>query len=254
MKVLTIAAIKGGVGKSTIAAHVAAALADMDNRTLLLDLDAQAQATVLSGIDMDEGAPCIGDALERRQAGRIGDVILTDVRPNLDVGPASLGMATQERDIYSWGLRLSVVSKVLAKLNYDVVVIDTPPHIGAYTEAALHAADLTQVPVPAQAGALQGLEDLKLTWEEMQDGKGGKLMAVVNLWDKRTSATNEAMDAALSKLKVPLLKTRIPRVEKINQTAMDNSLIIDTAPSNIGAVAFRELAEELTRKLGSLRK
>lgn len=247
MKVITFATIKGGVGKTVLSAHVAAALASKGRRVLLVDLDPQGHSTLLAGVDMAPSAPCVGDALLQGEAERFPTVVVPNVRPNLSVAPAVLRMAVQERQLYAHALRLRALPRALEALPEppDVVVVDTPPHIGAFTETALHAADLTVAPVPAMAGSLQGFGDLRAAWAEMQDGRKGELVAAVNLWDGRTKATNAAVDDALGGLQARLLSTRVPRAEVINQAALSHALVFDQAASHPAAGQLHELAAEV---------
>jgi chromosome partitioning protein len=255
MRVITVSSIKGGVGKTILASHLAAALANQGKRTLLVDLDPQGHATLLVGVDADPAAPCIADALQQGAASRLGSIIVRGVRPGLDVAPAVLRMAVQERQLYAWALRLRALTKALETLDEkpDAVVVDTPPHIGAFTETALNAADLTLAPVPALAGSLQGFGDLRAAWAEMQDGRGGELAAVINMWDGRTKATNAAMGEAIASLSARTLQTRIPRAEPINQAALNHGLIFDVAASHPAAGMFHELAAEAWALAGKVR-
>ena len=248
MRVITLATIKGGVGKTILATHLAAVFADKGRRTLLLDLDPQGHATLLAGVDLLPGAPCVGDALLRGEHSRLRQVIVQDVRPNLSVGPAILGMARQEQQLYPWGLRIRCVVKALETLDeddFEIVVIDTPPHLGAFTEAALYAADVTLAPIPALAGSLQGFGDLREVWGEMQEGRAGVLAGAINLWDGRTKATNVAVETAINDLDARVLNTRIPKAEAINQAALSHSLVFDTQPKHPAAGCFAELAAEV---------
>lgn len=247
LKTIVFATVKGGVGKTCLSAHVAAAMAAKGRRTLLVDLDPQGHSTLLVGVDAEPTAPCVGDALLQGQASKLSSIIVRNVRPNLDVAPALLRMAMIEREIYGWALRLKALTRALESLSDrpEVVVVDTPPHLGAFTEAALHAADLTIAPVPALAGSLQGLGDLRAAWVEMQDGRGGALVATVNMLDGRTSATNVAVGDSLAQLGVRVLRTRIPKAEVINQAALNNSLIFEHSPSHAAVGAMHELAQEV---------
>ena len=254
MRIITLATIKGGVGKTVLSAHIAAAFAEQGKATLLVDLDPQGHATLLCGVDADPDAPCVGDALLRGQHERLAELIINDVRPNLSLAPAVLRMALQERQLYPWALRLRALAKALSALEPkpEAVVIDTAPHLGAFTEAALHVADLTLAPIPALAGSLQGFGDLRAAWEEMQDGKGGVLGAAINLWDGRTKATNAAVLTAIEDLDARLLKTRIPKAEPINQAALGHNLIFDAAPKHPAVGLFQELAAEVWAVAGEV--
>jgi chromosome partitioning protein len=182
--------------------------------------------------------------------------IASDVRPNLSVAVATLRMTTVERQLYTWGMRVRALSKALATLNPapDVVVVDTPPSLGAFTESALHVADLTLAPVPALAGSIQGFGDLREAWVEMQDGKKGMLAAVINLLDSRTTATNAGAEQAIAALDTRILKTRISKAEVVNQAALSSNLVFDSASTHPVAGLFRELAAEAWTLAGKVHR
>ena len=246
MKIIAVATIKGGVGKTVVSAHLAAALGRQGRKTLLVDLDPQGHATALSGVRAHPDSVCTGDALMRDSALTLDDAIVHDVRFNLDVAPATLRMASQERQLYTWALRLRSVLRALQSLRNkpEAVVMDCAPYVGGYTEAALHAADLTIAPIPALAGAAKGFEDLRTTWKEMRDGRSGDIAAVVNLWDERTSRTNTTFMSRLQESDVPLLQARIPKAELVNQAALEKRLVFDYAPNHSVTKAFDDLAAE----------
>jgi chromosome partitioning protein len=247
MKIVSVATVKGGVGKTILSVHLAAGLARLGCRTLLLDLDPQGHATSLTGIQVDLNSPCVGDALLRDSRISLADIAVRQVRPNLDVAPATFQMTSHERQLYSWALRLKTVLRALEplKASTDVVVIDCPPYVGGFMEAALHASDLTIAPLPALAGTLKGLEELHNTWSEMRDGRSGKLVSVVNMWDNRTSVTNACLLQELEALGTPVLRTRIPRAEVVNQAALSHELVYDRAPRHAMVDVFDSLASEV---------
>jgi chromosome partitioning protein len=160
-------------------------------------------------------------------------------------------MAAMERELFQWGHRLQAIPRALKTLSWtpDVIIADTPPNLGAYTEAVLHHADVVVAPVPTGAFALQGLGEIETAWRDVRE-EGGQLVAVVNLWDRRTTATNDAMDAALKESTVPVLRARIPRSEAINQAGLGYEVVFDTSPSAPGVEELRELAKELGRRAG----
>ncbi len=250
MRIIVISSIKGGVGKTTTAAHIGAALADRGLNTLLVDLDPQGHATLTLGVDAAPEALSIGDALlDDRLMSSV--VVQSPARKNLRVAPAVLRMALIERQLYAHAMRIRFLDRALRALDEtpDVVVVDTPPHLGAFTEAALHVAHLTLAPVPALAGSLQGVGDLKDTWTEMQDGKQGRLALIANMYDARTSSTNSVFWPAAKGLDIPFLNTYIPRAEAINQAGLNHSLVFDTAPGHHAVGCLRELASEAWRML-----
>ncbi len=131
----------------------------------------------------------------------------------------------------------------------DVLIADTPPSIGAFTEAGLAYSDLVVAPVPTGAFALQGLGEIETAWRDVRE-QGGELVAVVNVWDRRIPATNEAMDGALKESTVPVLRARIPRSESINQAGLGYEVVFDTSPHASGVEELRALAQELAKRVG----
>ena len=179
-------------------------------------------------------------------------LVASPKRPeHLFIAPACLRMAAIERELFSWGHRLQALPRALKTLSWtpDVVIIDTPPNIGAYTEAVLAFADTVVAPVPTGAFALQGLGEIETAWREVREGSG-TLMAVVNLWDRRTTATNEAYEGALAELTVPVAHARVPRSEAINQAGLAYEVVFDTSPTATGVAELRALALELGRSVG----
>jgi chromosome partitioning protein len=255
MPSIGFATIKGGVGKTTLAVHVAAALADRGHKVLFLDFDPQAHSSLVLGLDSSE-RPCLGDALGPRPRHALAEVVIPSPRrPQLFLAPASLRMAAGERDLFQWGHRLNAIPRAMKSLGWvpDVTLADTPPNLGAFTEAVLNAFDVIAAPVPTGAFALQGLGELETAWKEVREEHGGELVAVVNMLDKRTAATNVAMDEALKELTVPVLRTRIGRAEALNQAGLAYELVYDVSPSAPVAEELRALADELAARI-SLRR
>ncbi len=246
MPSIAFATIKGGVGKTTLAVHTAAALADEGKRVLFLDFDPQAHGSLVLGLEPME-RPCLGDTFGPRPRHTLAQVVQpAPRRSNLFIAPSCQRMAALERELFGWGRRLEAIPRALAGLGWvpDAVVIDTPPAIGAFTEAVLAYADVVVAPVPTGAFALQGLQEIENAWKELHESSG-QLVAVVNLWDRRTQATNDAMEQALRELSVPVLKARVPRSESINQAGLGYEVVYDTAPNASGVDELKALAREL---------
>lgn len=251
MPSITFATIKGGVGKTTLAVHVAAALADEGREVLFLDLDPQGHASLVLGLEPGD-RPCIADTFGPRPRSLLEQVIIPSPRrPNLRIAPACPRMFGLERELFEWGHRLQAIPRALKSLRSPppVVVCDTPPSLGAFTEAALAFSDLVVAPVPTGAFALQGLSDVETSWRDVRDGQG-QLVAAVNMLDRRTNATNAAMDEALGDLSIPVLSTRIPRAEVLNQAGLAYELVFETMPSAPVADELRSLSKELAARAG----
>jgi chromosome partitioning protein len=194
----------------------------------------------------------VADTFGPRPRHSLADIVVqSPKRETLFIAPASLRMAAMERDLYHWGHRLQAIPRSLQSLGWtpDVVVVDMPPSLGAYTEAVMAYADVLAAPVPTGAFALQGLVELESTWRLVREA-GGQLVVVVNMWDRRTTATNDAMESALKELTVPVLKTRIPRSESINQAGLAYEVVFDTARNAMGVEELRAMTQELSRLIG----
>jgi chromosome partitioning protein len=252
MPTIAFANIKGGVGKTTLCTHVAAALADTGRSVLVIDLDPQAHASLALGLEPEQRL-CVADAFGAKPRHKLDEIVVqSPKRSNLFIAPAALRMAAMERELFQWGHRLHAIPRALKSLSWtpDVIIADTPPNIGAFTEAVLYHADLVVAPVPTGAFALQGLGELENAWREVRDSAAGELVAAVNMWDRRTSATNSAMEGALEDVHVPILKTYVPRSEAINQAGLGYEVIFDLTPKAPGAAELRELAHEIGQRAG----
>lgn len=256
MRTLTFASIKGGVGKTTLAVHTAAGLADLGHRTLLIDLDPQGHATSLAGLEVAAEEPCVADAFGAAPRVRFSEIVQESPRKNLWVAPATIRMASAERGLFSWGHRLQAIPRALASLREqpDAVVVDTPPQLNAFTESALAVATVVVVPVPAMAHALQGFDEIHMAWRDASDSRGGAMIGAINMWDRRTSATNSAMEQAFKELPVRIAKSRVLRAEVLNQAGLGFELVYDYAPRSEITKCLRGLVKELWRLAGKQNK
>ncbi|MFH1808109.1 MAG: ParA family protein [Pseudomonadota bacterium] len=252
MRTITFASIKGGVGKTTMSVHTAAGLADLGHRTLLIDLDPQGHASTMAGFEIGPDDACAADGFGQTPRVPFSRVVQETSRKNLWVAPAGPRMAGLERELFRWGHRLQAVTRAVQelRLDLDAVVVDTPPQLNAFTEAALAAGDLVVVPVPAMAHALQGFDEIHAAWADASDGRGASMIGAINMWDRRTTATNSAMEDAFKELPVKLTRTRIPRNEALNQAGLGYELVYEFSRQSAAVGSFRDLVKELWRLAG----
>jgi chromosome partitioning protein len=200
----------------------------------------------MAGVELEPDAPCLGDALIPHSRTKLRDVVQETGREGFRVAPSSARMIGLERDLFRWGHRLDCIPRALATLDEvpDALVIDTPPQINAFTEAALAVADVVVVPVPAMAHALQGLDEIYAAWKDATVRPGCEMVIALNLWDRRTTATNSAMEETFGSLD--------QRAEVLNQAGLGLTLVFDYAPRSDVAEALAALASALWRRAGQV--
>ena len=256
-QVLTIANQKGGVGKTTTAVSLAAALADIGARVLLLDLDPQGNASSGVGLRVQAGQRTIYDVL-------VGDLDLVDaIEPtsvrNLFVVPATIDLAGAEIELVSAFSREQKLRKALETIReeFDIVLVDCPPSLGLLTVNALSAADGIIVPIQCEYYALEGLGALQRNAELIKANLNPNLDVtgfVMTMLDGRTRLSQQVVDEVVSHFGERVFTTRIPRSVRLAEAPSYGQPITVFDPSSRGATAYRALAREVVQRLktGSL--
>jgi len=237
---------KGGTGKTVTALTLAAGFAEAGRRVLLMDLDPQGHSTL--GIGVDATDPTLRDFFERHPTVPLSDVIRpVPGRVRLDIAPSDLRLAWTAEGLAGRPKKEDLLRRGLRQVaeRYDVVLIDTPPSLGALTQNAVVAADYILIPAPAEARAADAISDLLELVRLFKGDEFDDFGIVLTRVDTRKSRTNAAVFAALSPWDKNILGTVIPQSEPLNQAQMQRQDIFRFDPSSAGAVAYHELIREL---------
>lgn len=255
-KVIAIANQKGGVGKTTTAINLAASLAVLEFKTLLIDADPQANAT--SGVGFDPKAiktsiyECIVDDVEP------ANIILNTTTPNLDLLPAHIDLVGAEIEMINLPNREKMMRKVVDKIknNYDFVLIDCSPSLGLITVNALTAADSVIVPVQCEYFALEGLGKLLNTIKIVQSRLNTELEIegiLLTMYDNRLRLSNQVVDEVKNHFQDLVFDSIIHRNTKLGEAPSFGETIIMHDAESRGALNYLNLARELLQKNESTR-
>jgi chromosome partitioning protein len=250
-KVIAIANQKGGVGKTTTAINLAASLAVLDHKTLLIDADPQANAT--SGIGFDPKNiktsiyECIIDDVEPK------NIILNSSTPNLDLIPAHIDLVGAELELINLPNREKMMRKVINKIRdqYDFILIDCSPSLGLITVNALAAADSVIIPVQCEYFALEGLGKLLNTIKIVQTRINTDLEIegiLLTLFDTRLSLANQVVEEVRTHFQSMVFETIISRNTKLGEAPSFGKTIIMHDAQSRGAVNYLSLAREILQK------
>jgi chromosome partitioning protein len=244
---------KGGVGKTTTAINLAAALAMKGLRTLLVDLDPQANSS-MSFVDVHSLERSIYDALVEPDVG-VADVIVATEKPTgLFVAPASIALAKLEAKLLGEIDGHFRLKDALEKVKdaYDYIVIDTPPTLGLITVNALVASTHVMIPIQSSYFALEGTDDLLETIDKVKGRANPQLQilgAVITLYDKRTLLARDIRSEIKKVFGNKIFKTVISKSVRLEESPAYRESIFTFAPRSTGAFEYYKLSEEVLSRV-----
>ncbi|MFC6287024.1 ParA family protein [Nocardioides sp. GCM10027113] len=261
-RVFVVANQKGGVGKTTSTVNLAAALVQLGQRVLVIDLDPQGNASTALGVEHHRGVPSTYDML-------VEGVPLTDVVSpcpdveGLDVVPATIDLAGAEIELVSVVARESRLLKAIAAHpavgtaaevgddRYDYVFVDCPPSLGLLTLNALVAGAEMLIPIQAEYYALEGLGQLLETVEMVRKHLNPRLEVstiLVTMYDARTRLASGVADEVREHFGDQVLKTTIPRSVRVSEAPSYAQTVMTYDPGSPGALCYLEAAREIATK------
>ncbi|MEL6522004.1 MAG: ParA family protein [Pseudomonadota bacterium] len=256
-KIIAVVNQKGGVGKTTTAINLAAAMAERGHQTLIVDLDPQGNASTGLGVHPQlrrlttyelllEDTTLENVVVETSEAG------VRLVPSTTDLSSADIQLASRQRR--SFILKKALSQSALQDLGVDHVFIDCPPSLNLLTVNAMVAAHSILVPLQSEYFALEGLSQLMLTHRDVRETANPNLRIegiVLTMFDRRNKLSLQVEEEARSAMGELVFKTRVPRNVRVSEAPSFSKPVISFDPTSKGSLAYRALAQEiLSRDIG----
>ena len=247
-KIIAIINQKGGVGKSTTAINLGAALGEMGKQVLLVDLDPQGNCSSGLGVEKSLIQQCIYDVLLNDIP--LEEVIIPDIAEGLDIAPATINLAGAEVELVSEMARENRLKDAVGSMRgkYDFILIDCPPSLGLLTVNALVAADKLLIPIQCEFYALEGVTKLLESMKRVKSRLNPTLDIygiLLTMYDSRTTLSKQVVDEVREYFGRLVFTTPIPRTVKLSEAPSFGQPITQYDPKGRGALSYIELAKEV---------
>lgn len=250
-KIIAIINQKGGVGKTTTAINLSAALGELGKKVLLIDLDPQGNSSSGLGVEKEQVENCIYDVLLNDVL--LQEAIVPEVTAGLDVVPATINLAGAEVELVSEMARENRLKEAVVPMrgHYDYIFIDCPPSLGLLTVNALVAADKLLIPIQCEYYALEGVTKLLESMKRVKSRLNPSIDifgVLMTMYDGHTNLSKQVVEEVRNYFGDKVFDMVIPRTVKLSEAPSYQQPITQYEPNGKGSIAYMEVAKEVIER------